>query len=82
MFLIRIFKMVIKLIISDLAGVLTENGDILLFEQLQELFPNKPLKKMEEVAPGLKLLIERGYIKAIEDVKAGTFEVNPIIKTL
>ncbi len=41
--------MVIKLIISDLAGVLTENGDILLFEQLQELFPTKPLKKMEEV---------------------------------
>ena len=54
--------MVIKLIISDLAGVLTENGDILLFEQLQELFPNKPLKKMEEVFSKHMLLAERGEV--------------------
>ena len=54
--------MVIKLIISDLAGVLTENGDILLFEQLQELFPNKPFKKMEEVFSKHMLLAERGEV--------------------
>jgi putative DNA primase/helicase len=78
-------------------GLMNENPEIESAKRILEyLIHHKPdrftgrdvlrhkhaLKKMEEVAPGLKLLIERGYIKAIEDVKAGTFEVNPIIKTL
>ncbi|GAX60551.1 hypothetical protein SCALIN_C13_0063 [Candidatus Scalindua japonica] len=40
------------------------------------------LKTMGEVTPGLKLLIERSYIKEIEGTRTATFEVNPIIKTL
>ena len=37
------------------------------------------LKTMAEVTPGLKLLIERNYIR---EIKAGIFKVNPVIKTL
>jgi putative DNA primase/helicase len=37
------------------------------------------LKTMAEVTLGTKLLIERNYIR---EIQAGTFEVNPIIKTL
>ncbi len=37
------------------------------------------LKTMAVVTPGTKLLIERNYIR---EIKAGAFEVNPIIKTL
>ena len=40
------------------------------------------LKTMAEVTPGIKLLLERNYIKENEEIKAATFEVNPIIKTL
>ena len=46
-------------------------------------------KTMDEVSPGLKLLIERGYIRAMEPIQSGigrpeamTYEVNQKIKTL